>query len=67
MFSQDAISKTILLNSPFVRVFGQEEALKKLEESKMKEVDFSNNMYAACMMSPEKCAEIQKASMALNA
>ncbi len=67
VFSQDAISKKILRNTPFVKVFGQQEILDKLNKNQP-EIDFSNDMYAACMMSPEQLEKINKAGgVALSA
>jgi len=64
VFSQDAISKTILMNSPIVKVFGQEKILDQLEKNKGKEIDFSNNIYA-CMATP--AAEQEKMQHLCNA
>lgn len=59
-FSQDAISKNIIMNNPLIKVFAQQEVIDKIEESKSKDIDFSNDMYAACRMMPQQQAQIQQ-------
>lgn len=46
VFSQDAITKTALMQSPFVRILANQGILDEIEEIKGKEIDFSNDMYA---------------------
>ncbi len=46
VFSQDAISKNIIMNNPLIKVFAQQEIIDKIEQSEGKKIDFSDNMYA---------------------
>ena len=45
-FSQDAISKSMLMNNTLIKVLGQQEIIDKIEENKGRDIDFSNDMYA---------------------
>lgn len=67
VFSQDAISKTIIKKNPLIAVFGQQEIIEQIEKQKGKDIDFSDNIYANCVMMPQQAEQMQMVNKNLQA